>query len=145
MDSEVYTVIYLKLAELKELNCYTDEYKEQVEEVVDTIESLIKEDRELATIKVLGFYHLEVHSYVNKETWILTLIGIAAGMQLGWILGRYVMGILKFPSLEFYIDLYPISYLYATGITLIFAFIVNFITDRSLDKINMVEALKSVE
>ena len=107
--------------------------------------NISERERELATIKVLGFYYPEVHSYVNKETWILTLIGIAAGMPLGWLLGRYVMGILKFPSLEFYIDLYPISYLYAVAITLIFTFAVNFITDKSLDKINMVEALKSVE
>ena len=55
------------------------------------------------------------------------------------------MGILKLPSLEFYIDLYPQSYLYAAMITFGFTLIVNFITDRVLDKINMVEALKSVE
>lgn len=107
--------------------------------------NISERERELATIKVLGFYHAEVHSYVNKETWILTLLGIIAGMPLGWGLGRYVMGILKMPSLEFYIEMYPISYLYATAITLVFAFLVNFITDKSLDKINMVEALKSVE
>lgn len=107
--------------------------------------NISERERELATIKVLGFYHPEVHSYVNKETWILTLIGILAGMPLGWGLGRYVMGILKFPSLEFYIDLYPQSYLFAAAITLIFAFVVNLITNKSLDKINMVEALKSVE
>lgn len=107
--------------------------------------NISERERELATIKVLGFYHPEVHSYVNKETWILTIIGILAGIPLGWILGRYVMGILKFPSLEFYIDLYPQSYLYAVAITLVFAFIVNAITNKSLDDINMVEALKSVE
>ncbi|MBO5460797.1 MAG: hypothetical protein J5983_03245 [Ruminococcus sp.] len=107
--------------------------------------NISERERELATIKVLGFYDHEVHSYVNKETWILTSIGILAGMPTGWLLGRYVMGILEFPSLEFYIDLYPQSYLYAAAITLIFAFVVNFITDRTLNKINMVEALKSVE
>lgn len=107
--------------------------------------NISERERELATIKVLGFYHPEVHSYVNKETWILTLLGIIVGMPLGWGLGRYVMGILKMPSLEFYIEMYPVSYLYAAAITLVFAFMVNFITDKSLDKINMVEALKSVE
>lgn len=101
--------------------------------------------RELATIKVLGFYYHEVHSYVNKETLILTAIGILCGMPAGLALGRYLMGILEFPSLEFYIILYPESYLYAGAITLIFALIVNVITNRTLDKINMVEALKSVE
>ena len=101
--------------------------------------------RELATIKVLGFYYHEVHFYVNKETLILTAIGILCGMPAGLALGRYLMGILEFPSLEFYIILYPESYLYAGAITLIFALIVNVITNRTLDKINMVEALKSVE
>ena len=99
----------------------------------------------MATIKVLGFYYHEVHSYVNKETLILTAIGILCGMPAGLALGRYLMGILEFPSLEFYIILYPESYLYAGAITLIFALIVNVITNRTLDKINMVEALKSVE
>lgn len=107
--------------------------------------NISERERELATIKVLGFYHPEVHSYVNKETWILTLIGILAGMPAGWLLGRYVMGILELPSLEFYINLYPRSYVIAGVITVVFAFVVNAITDKTLDKINMVEALKSVE
>lgn len=107
--------------------------------------NISERERELATIKVLGFYHPEVHSYVNKETWILTAMGILLGMPLGWLLGRYVMGILKFSSLEFYITLYPQSYLYAAMITILFGIIVNFITNKVLDKINMVEALKSVE
>ena len=107
--------------------------------------NISERERELATIKVLGFYNNEVHAYVNKETWILTTIGILLGMPMGWLLGRYVMGILEFPSLEFYIDLYSQSYLFAGAITLIFAFIVNSITNKSLNKINMVEALKSVE
>lgn len=107
--------------------------------------NISERERELATIKVLGFYHPEVHSYVNKETWILTAMGILLGMPLGWLLGRYVMGILEFSSLEFYIALYPQSYLYAAVITVIFGIIVNFITNKVLDKINMVEALKSVE
>lgn len=107
--------------------------------------NISERERELATIKVLGFYNSEVHAYLNKETWILTCIGILLGMPSGWLLGRYVMGILELPSLEFYIDLYPISYLYAAVITLIFALVVNLITNRTLNKINMVEALKSVE
>ena len=107
--------------------------------------NISERERELATIKVLGFYNREVHSYVDKETLILTGIGILCGMPAGLALGRYVMGILEFPSLEFYITLYPESYLIAGVITLVFALIVNMITDRTLDRINMVEALKSVE
>lgn len=107
--------------------------------------NISERERELATIKVLGFYHHEVHSYVNKETLILTVLGVLCGMPAGLALGRYVLGILRLPSLEFYITLYPESYLIAGVITMVFAFIVNLITDRTLDKINMVEALKSVE
>lgn len=107
--------------------------------------NISERERELATIKVLGFYNPEVHAYVNKETLILTSLGILAGMPMGWALGRYIMSILEFPSLEFYITLYPESYLIAAGITAAFALMVNFITDRTLDKINMIEALKSVE
>lgn len=101
--------------------------------------------RELATIKVLGFYNNEVHAYVNKETLILTGIGILCGMPTGWAFGHALMSSLKFSSLEFYVILYPESYLIAGAITLAFALVVNLITDKSLDKIDMVEALKSVE
>ena len=107
--------------------------------------NISERERELATIKVLGFYDFEVHSYVNKETLILTGLGILFGMPAGWLLGRYVMGILEFPSLEFYIALYPESYAIAAVVTVVFALVVNMITDQSLNKINMIEALKSVE
>lgn len=107
--------------------------------------NISERERELATIKVLGFYDFEVHSYVNKETIILTGLGIICGMPAGWLLGRYVMGILEFPALEFYIDLYPQSYAIAAVITIVFALLVNMITDRTLNKIDMIEALKSVE
>jgi len=76
---------------------------------------------------------------------ILTGLGILFGMPAGWLLGRYVMGILEFPSLEFYIALYSKSYAIAAVITIVFALAVNAITDRSLNKIDMIEALKSVE
>ncbi len=107
--------------------------------------NISERERELATIKVLGFYDNEVHSYVNKETLILTSLGVLFGMPAGWLLGRYVMGILELPSLEFYIILYKESYAIAAVITIVFAFMVNFITDKTLNKINMIEALKSVE
>lgn len=107
--------------------------------------NISERERELATTKVLGFYNNEVHSYVNKETLILTAIGILCGMPAGFVLGRYLMGILEFPSIEFYTTLYRQSYLFAGGVTFLFALLVNLITNRSLDRIDMVEALKSVE
>lgn len=107
--------------------------------------NISERERELATIKVLGFYNYEVHSYVNKETLILTGLGILCGMPTGFLLGRYVMGILELPSLEFCITLYPQSYAIAGIITIAFALVVNIITNQTLNKINMIEALKSVE
>ena len=107
--------------------------------------NISERERELATIKVLGFFDREVHSYVNKETLILTSIGILLGMPLGKGFGIWLMAILKMPSIYFADYLAPISYLYAAVIATVFAFIVNSITDKSLDKIDPVEALKSIE
>ena len=107
--------------------------------------NISERERELATIKVLGFFDQEVHLYVNKETLILTVLGILLGMPLGKGMGMWLMSILKMPSIYFADYLAPISYLYATGITIVFAIVVNKITDKSLDKIDPVEALKSIE
>lgn len=101
--------------------------------------------RELATIKVLGFYDREVHSYVNKETMILTGIGMVLGVPLGYAFAQTLTMILTLPSMYLAVSLHPVSYLIAGGLTLGFALLVNRITDRSLDDINPVEALKSVE
>ena len=95
--------------------------------------------------KVLGFFDREVHAYVNKETLILTSLGILLGMPMGKVFGIWLMSILKMPSIYFAAHLESISYLYAAVIATVFAFIVNSITDKSLDKINPVEALKSIE
>lgn len=107
--------------------------------------NISERERELATIKVLGFFDKEVHAYVNKETLILTSIGILLGLPLGKVFGIWLMSVLKMPSIYFADYLAPVSYLYAAVIATIFAFIVNSITDRSLDKIDPVEALKSIE
>ncbi len=107
--------------------------------------NISERERELATIKVLGFFDREVHLYVNKETLILTTIGIVLGMPLGKGFGIWLMSILKMPSIYFADYLAPISYLYAAVMAIIFAFVVNKITDKSLNKIDPVEALKSIE
>lgn len=101
--------------------------------------------RELATTKVLGFYDREVYSYVNKETLILTGIGILVGLPVGRFLSGLLTSALQMPSIYFAAYVAPISYVYAIGLSLCFAVIVNLITNRILNKINMVEALKSVE
>ena len=107
--------------------------------------NISERERELATIKVLGFFDREVHAYVNKETIILTTLGILLGLPLGKGFGIWLMSILKMPAIYFADHLFPISYLYAAVMTIIFAFVVNSITDKSLDRINPVEALKSIE
>jgi putative ABC transport system permease protein len=101
--------------------------------------------RELATIKVLGFFDNEVHSYVNKEMFILTLLGVLIGLPVGRIVAALVIGALKFPSVNFALTIDPLSYVYSALISIAFAILVGLFTNRSLDQINMVEALKSVE
>ncbi len=107
--------------------------------------NISERERELATIKVLGFFDKEVHLYVNKETLILTSLGILLGLPLGKITGEWIMSVLNMPSIYFDACLYPVSYVYAALLAITFAFMVNFITDRTLDRINPVEALKSIE
>lgn len=107
--------------------------------------NISERERELATIKVLGFYDVEVHSYVNKETLILTGLGIILGMPIGKLMGEWLMSILEMPSIYFYTTLYPESYAYSAVIAIVFALLVNLMTNKSLNKINPVEALKSIE
>lgn len=107
--------------------------------------NISERERELATIKVLGFFDYEVHAYVNKETLILTGIGVGLGLPLGKLFGAWIMSVLNLSSIYFYTTIYPVSYVYAAALSIAFAFLVNKMTDRSLDKIDPVEALKSVE
>ncbi len=107
--------------------------------------NISERQRELATIKVLGFFDSEVHAYVNKETLILTLMGIVLGLPVGRMISGLLTAALKMPSLYFAVTVYPISYVLSAVISFSFALIVNIITNRTLDRIDMVEALKSVE
>ncbi len=107
--------------------------------------NISERDRELATIKVLGFYDTEVHRYVNKETLILTVIGIAAGLPLGVLLGDMLGAVLELPAIVFRTVVHPVSFLISGGITFGFAIVVDLITNGFLDRIDPIEALKSVE
>ena len=101
--------------------------------------------RELATIKVLGFYDREVYDYVTRETIILTIIGILLGLVVGYFLNFYILGTCEINILRFAKVIHPISYLYATAITLVFSIIVNIVTYFALKRIDMIGSLKSVE
>lgn len=101
--------------------------------------------RELATIKVLGFYDREVYDYITRETIILTIIGILLGLVAGYFLNFYILGTCEINMLRFEKVIHPISYFYATAITLVFSIIVNIVTYFALKKIDMIGSLKSVE
>ncbi len=107
--------------------------------------NISERERELATIKVLGFYDGEVHRYIDKETLILTGIGIALGIPLGWAFAQTLTSILNLPAIYLAVSLHPASYFMAAALSFGFSLIVNAITDRTLNRIDPVEALKSVE
>lgn len=107
--------------------------------------NISERERELATIKVLGFRPREVHHYVNKETIILTIIGIVCGLPFGYVLGDMLLHVLKMPQISFLTTVTPVSYVLAAILPLVFALVVNLITNRTLNRIDMIEALKSVE
>lgn len=101
--------------------------------------------KEIATIKVLGFYPYEVSSYVFRENIMLTAISALIGLPLGTWLHRFVMERIQIDLLSFDIHISPLSYVIAFAGTFLFAFIVNLVMKRKLDKISMTESLKSVE
>ena len=101
--------------------------------------------RELATIKVLGFYDKEVYDYVTRETTILTAIGIVLGLIGGYFLNYFIIGTCEIDMLRFIKIIKPMSYVYATLITIGFTMIVNIVNYFALKKIDMIESLKSVE
>ena len=107
--------------------------------------NISERERELATIKVLGFKRPEVHRYINKETLILTGIGVVAGMPLGYFLARSLTWILRMPSLYFDVVVDPLTYVISAVLAFAFTLVVNLVTNRSLDRIDMVGALKSAE
>ena len=107
--------------------------------------NISERERELATIKVLGFRKGEVHAYINKETVVLTVVGIAAGCPLGLALTRMITFVLRMPSLYFDTVVEPGTYLIAGAMSLVFTLVINKVTDRTLDRIDMVGALKSAE
>lgn len=101
--------------------------------------------REIATIKVLGLYNREVHLYLNKETFLLTGIGVLAGMPIGYLFAQTLSTVLKLPSIYLKVSLHPLSYGIAAVLAFVFAVLVSLLTNRILDRINPAEALKSVE
>jgi len=101
--------------------------------------------RELASIKVLGFYEHELASYIYRENVILTIVGSIVGIGLGILLQRYIITTLEIDMFMFSRDMLWPSYVIALALTFTFAAFVNLIMYRPLTRIDMVEALKAVE
>ncbi|RIY21738.1 multidrug DMT transporter permease, partial [Bifidobacteriaceae bacterium VN002] len=107
--------------------------------------NISERSREIATLKVLGFYQKEVHAYVHKEMFALTVIGVLVGLPLGRLVAGLLTNALRMPALYFEVEVSWLSYAIAGFATLIFALIVQWSTSPALDRINPVSSLKSVE
>lgn len=101
--------------------------------------------RELATLKVLGFYDMEVSSYVYRENIMLTIFSIVVGIVLGALLHRFVITTVEVDAVMFGRVVKWQSYLYSALFTTAFSLFVNWVMYYKLKKIDMVESLKSVE
>ena len=101
--------------------------------------------RELATLKVLGFYDQEVAAYVYHENIILTLMGIVVGVGLGTLLHQYIIHTIRVDMVMFGQHVSLVSFLISAVLTAVFSAFVNFVMYFKLKEINMVESLKSVE
>lgn len=107
--------------------------------------NISERERELATIKVLGFRRREVHGYVNKEMLLLSAIGIALGLPSGRLLIGGLLSMLDLPGMNIVPNVAWYCYVAAAALAFLFTWLVSRATNRSLDRIDMVGALKSPE
>ena len=101
--------------------------------------------REIATIKVLGFYQGETYSYVFREGLILTCLGCVVGIPVGIWLHQFVMERIQVDMVSFRVRISPWSYLLALALTILITVVADALVMRKIDKIDMAESLKSVE
>ena len=107
--------------------------------------NITERTREIATIKVLGFFRRETSAYVLRENLFLTTAGILAGIVMAIPLHSFVMSQIKVDIVDFSTVIFPISFLYSAILTFVFNIIVNLFMEIKLEKINMAESLKSVD
>ena len=107
--------------------------------------NIAERKRELATLKVLGFYDTEVASYVYKENILLTIIGVIFGIAVGIFLHQYVIRSIEVDLIMFGRSISLLSYFAGAALTLVFSAIINLAMYGSLKKIDMIESLKSIE
>lgn len=101
--------------------------------------------REIATIKVLGFFRRETSAYVLRENLTLTAFGTAVGLGLGILLHKFVMAQIVVDLISFRTRILPMSFIFSAVLTFAFNFIVNLFMEIKLERINMAESLKSVD
>ena len=107
--------------------------------------NITEREKEIATIKVLGFFDKEVSAYVYRESAVLSLIGTLAGLVLGVFLHMFVIYTVEVDAVMFGRSIQPQSYLFAALLTLLFSLLVNLVMHRKLKKISMVESMKAPE
>lgn len=107
--------------------------------------NITERNREIATIKVIGFYAQETRSYVFRETIILTFIGSLIGLGLGKLLHMFIMEQINVDAISFNEQVFGSSYLISILVTFAITLLVNLILNKKIDRVNMTESLKSVE
>ena len=107
--------------------------------------NIIERRRELATIKLLGFYDHELALYIYRENMILTLIGSLVGIPAGILIDRYVITTAETNVLMFMNKISPVYFVYSILLTILFSIVVNLAMYKRFDKIDMIESLKSAE
>ena len=107
--------------------------------------NISERNREIATLKVLGFYSNEANAYVLRENTALTVFGALAGLVLGKFFHAFVMAQIVVDGLSFDAYVTPQNYAIAFALTIVFAFITQLIMRRKISRIHMAESLKSVE
>ncbi|EQB88468.1 hypothetical protein M918_04225 [Clostridium sp. BL8] len=101
--------------------------------------------RELATIKLLGFFNHELAAYIYRENMILTVLGSLVGIPMGMFFNKFIIGTAETNDILFLQKIHPMYYLISIALTILFSIIVNLAMYNRFDKIDMIESLKSAE
>ena len=107
--------------------------------------SITERVREIATVKVLGFYRSETRLYVFREVFLLTFLGAAVGLPCGWALHRFIMQQIRIDMVSFNVRVAPLSYCLSFLITMLLSVVMCLLLCRKIDRVHMAESLKSVE
>lgn len=107
--------------------------------------NIAERKREIATLKVLGFYNRETSAYIYRENIVLTILGIAFGLILGIFLGYFIIITVEIENVMFGRSINFLSFIWAILLTGVFSLMVNFLMHFKMKKIDMIESLKSIE